>query len=59
MMIQTHACALNKSPRGAMPINDSEDDQGDTAATATPEFAEFMALPSAALFRIVGATQDI
>ena len=58
MMTQTHACAPHKLPRGAIQI-DLGDDEFDTPAIVTPEFAEFMALPSAALFRIVNATQDI
>ena len=58
MMTQPHSCAANKSPRCALPI-DSENDECDIPPTITAEFAEFMALPSAALFRIAIATQDI
>jgi hypothetical protein len=58
MMTEARGCAPNKSPHSVFPI-DSGDDELDTPAPVTPEFAEFMALPSAALFRIVSATQDI
>ena len=57
MKPQTHACTLNKSPRSAFHV-DSGTDERHTPATVTPEFAEVMALPSAALFRIVSAAQD-